>query len=168
MAAAILLTLATVWVNWIMQRLVRGISPGIITFEFAGTAARARAILDQWGVSGEARMLAQIRLDNWWLALYSTTLAVLCVMVSIRLRSRAPRWSNVGVHLAWSAWLAAVLDRIENLALARIINGDVQTSWTGLAFGCAAVKFIIVFACLLYILGSPFFPRLAFFSRTDN
>ena len=168
MLAALVLTIGTVWISWIMRRLVRGVTPGIISFEFAGTPARARTILEQWGVSGEARMLAQIGLDNWWLAFYSTSLALLCVMIAIRLRARAPRWSRLGVQLAWAAWLAALLDRIENLALVRVINGDVDMMWTGLAFGCAAVKFLIVGACLLYILGSPFFPRLAFFSRSND
>lgn len=159
MLAVMILASVTLWMNWIMQRLARGIEPGILAFEFAGTPANARRVLDAWGVSGEARMLAQIGLDNWWLFLYSTTLALLCVMIAIRVRSRAPRWSDVGVVLAWAVWGAALLDRIENFALVRIINGEVNAVWTITAFVCAAIKFLIVITCLLYIIGSPFFAR---------
>jgi hypothetical protein len=159
MLAVVLLTAVTLWINWIMQRLVRGIEPGILAFEFAGTPENARRILDQWGVSGEARMLAQIGLDNWWLVLYSTTIALLCVMIAVRVRERAPRWSAIGVILAWAAWGAAVLDRIENQALVNIINGEIKAVWTITAFVCASLKFLIVILCLLYIIGSPFFSR---------
>ena len=168
MAAVVILTIATVWISWIMRRLVRGISPGIISFEFAGTPENANRILELWGTSGEARMLAHIALDNWWLAFYSTALALLCVMVAIRLRARAPRWAQLGVYFAWAAWLAALLDRIENFVLVRMIDGNVNHLWTSIAFGCAAAKFGIVLVCLLYIIGSPFFRRFAFFSRSDN
>lgn len=168
MLAVVILTIGTVWLSWIMQRLARGISPGIVAFEFAGTPANARRILDAWGVSGEARMLAQIGLDNYWLILYSTTLALLCVMIAVRTRPIALRYARLGTVLAWLAWAAALLDRLENLALVRSIEHGPTTALTVSAFICATIKFVIVAACLLYILGSPFFPRLALFSRTSS
>ena len=145
----------TVWISWIMQRIVRGISPGILAFEFAGTPANAARIIERWGVSGEARMLAQIGLDNWFLFFYSTTIALLCVMVAIRLRPHSSRWADYGVLLAWLAWLAALLDRIENYALVQIIEGSRSYLLTTAAFGCAALKFLILSICLLYIVFSP-------------
>lgn len=159
MLAVVILAALTLWISWIMQRLARGIEPGILAFEFAGTPENARRILDAWGVSGEARMLAQIGLDNWWLFFYSTTLALLCVMIAIRIRAYALRWASIGTALAWAVWGAALLDRIENFALARIINGDITAAWTSTAFVCAGTKFLIVILCLLYIIGSPFFSR---------
>jgi hypothetical protein len=159
MLAVVILAIGTLWLSWIMQRLVRGIEPGILAFEFAGTPDNARRILDAWGVSGEARILAQIGVDNWFLVFYSTTIALLCVMIAIRLRTRAPRWSKVGIALAWAAWGAAILDRIENFALVRLINGEVNSVATITAFMCASLKFLIVIICLLYIVGSPFFAR---------
>ena len=159
--AALICAGGTVWLGWIMRRIVRGISPGILAFEFAGTPARAARIIEQWGVSGEARMLAQIGLDNWWLALYSTTLAILCVMVAIRLRPHSIKWANYGVVLAWAAWAAALFDRMENFALVRIIEGSRSILLTIGAAKFAAFKFAIVMACLLYIIFSPIL-----FSRT--
>jgi hypothetical protein len=168
MVAVVLLAIATLWVSWIMQRLARGIEPGILALEFAATPANAKRVLDQWGVSGEARMLAQIGLDNWWLALYSTTIALLCVMIAVRLRGRAPRWSAIGVILAWCVWGAALLDRLENYALVSIVNGEVNAAWTITAFVCASIKFLIVIICLLYIIGSPFFSRVKTKTATDT
>jgi hypothetical protein len=166
MAAVAVFAMGTVWVSWIMQRLVRGIQPGIVTFEFAATPDRARAIIDQWGIGGEARMLAQIALDNWWLALYSTTIAILCVMVSVRIRAQSLLWGNLGRWLAWGAWTAALFDRIENLALVRSIEHGPTWFLTWTAAVCAAFKFTLIVGALLYITGSPFFRRLAFFSRS--
>lgn len=147
----------TLWVAWIMQRLVRGISPDIVALEFARTAENARSILQQWGVGGEGRMLAQIRLDNWFVPLYTTTIALLCLMIGMRLQS-AP-----GRVMAWAAWAAGLFDLAENQLLVRIIDGD--HALAPLAFICAAVKFFLIVACLLYILLSPFFSRSAFFAR---
>ena len=152
---AVIFAGGTVWLGWIMQRMVRGITPGILALEFAGTPANAARILEQWGVSGEARMLAQIGLDNWFLGFYSTTIALLCVMVAIRLRPYSIRWADYGVLLGWAAWGAALLDRIENYALVQIIEGSRSGLLTGVALVCAAVKFLIIVVCLLYIVFSP-------------
>jgi hypothetical protein len=165
MAAVTVFAIATIWMSWIMQRLVRGVEPGIVRLELAVTPERARAIIEQWGIGGEARMLAQIGLDNWWLALYSTTLAILCVMVAIRVRKQSPLWSDVGRWLAWGMWIAALFDRIENFALVRTINHGPMWLLTITATFCAALKFALILASLLYVVGSPFFQRLAFFSH---
>ena len=166
MAAVAVFAIATVWVSWIMQRLVRGIEPGIVSFELAATPERARTIVEQWGISGEARMLAQIGLDNWWLALYSTTLAILCVMVAARTRKHSAAWGDLGRWLAWGMWIAAAFDRIENFALVRSIDHGPTWPLTITAAVCAVLKFALIAAGLLYILGSPFFQRLAFFSQS--
>lgn len=160
MVALLVFAGCTLWVAWIMQRIVRGISPGIVAFEFARTPENARRIMHQWGVSGEARMLAQIGLDNWFLLLYSTTLALLCLMVAIRLRS------SFGRIMAWAAWMAALFDAVENFLLVRIIDGN--HSLAGVAFACAAVKFALLIACVLYILLSPFIARRTFFAREEH
>lgn len=164
--ALVILTIATVWVSWIMQRLVRGIKPGIVSFEFAATPERAASIIERWGVGGEGRMLAQIGFDNWWLVLYSTTLALLCVMVALRIQYRVPRWAEVGRLLAWAAWGAALFDRLENLGLTRSIEHGPTWLLTISVAVFAFLKFAVIVACLLYIFASPFFHRLAFFSRT--
>jgi hypothetical protein len=165
MAAVTIFAIATMWVSWIMQRLVRGVEPGIVRLELAVSPERASAIIGQWGIGGEARMLAQIGLDNWWLALYSTTLAILCVMVAIRVRKQSPLWSDVGRWLAWGMWAAALFDRLENFALVRTINHGPTWFLTVTAAICAVIKFTLIGVSLLYVVGSPFFQRLAFFSQ---
>ena len=166
MIALVLCAIATIWISWIMQRLVRGVEPGILRFEFAATPARAAHIIERWGIGGEARMLAQIAIDNWWLAIYSTTLALLCIMTAVRLQNGAPRWANVGRGLAWASWVAAGFDRVENLALVRSIEHGPTWLTTISASLFAGLKFAIIAACLLYVFTSPFFHRSAFFSRT--
>jgi hypothetical protein len=166
MISVIILAIATVWIAWIMQRLVRGVEPGILAFEFATTPSRASQIIAQWGIGGEARILAQIGLDNWWLPVYSTTLALLCIMSAARLPGS--RWAALGRALAWSIWLAAVFDRLENLALVQSIEHGPTWLRTIAATTLATLKFTIIAACLLYILTSPFSHRIALFSRTGS
>jgi hypothetical protein len=58
----------------------------------------------------------------------------------------------LGTLPAWGAWLAAVLDGVENLALWRLLSGSITEPWPGIAWGCALVKFVLVGCGLVYIL----------------
>jgi hypothetical protein len=57
------------------------------------------------------------------------------------------------VVLAWAQFLAALLDAIENLALIHLLLNSSRSWLPCLARGCAIVKFSIVGAGLIFILG---------------
>lgn len=57
-----------------------------------------------------------------------------------------------GTMLAWGQLLAAGLDGIENMALARMLFGAVAAPWPQIASICAAAKFGLVAAGIVYSL----------------
>jgi len=125
---------------------------GIVTFEFAGDVATARHIIESWQGATLASTGLSLGLDFLFLLLYGAAISMACVGLAERLMMRHSRFAALGVALAWGAWLASLLDAIENLALIRLLLGDFNAIWPPLAYGCAAVKFALVLAGLLYTL----------------
>lgn len=56
--------------------------------------------------------------------------------------------------LAWAAWVGAALDAIENVALLDMIRGPVASPAPQIAATCAYVKFLLVYAGVLYALAA--------------
>ncbi|HWQ13237.1 MAG TPA: hypothetical protein VNL77_10575 [Roseiflexaceae bacterium] len=132
---------------------------GIVDFELAGTWDRAEPMLQSWQASG---LLGSLRFNLWadfvFLAGYATALSAGCALVATRLSGG---WGALGLALTWGALAAGILDAIENVALLRTI-GHFERGTPGQASGtlrlaqwCAAAKFALVIAGLLYyILGA--------------
>lgn len=131
---------------------LRGEYYGIIALELAGNEEKARQIIAAWDVSGGRGLaLLNVRLDFLFLAVYSTTIGLACVLASEALPALARRWSPVGVALAWGQWLAALLDAVENAALLKMLHGFVVEPWPQIAQWSAVPKFILVGAGSLYV-----------------
>jgi hypothetical protein len=59
-------------------------------------------------------------------------------------------FSRLGIWLGWGAYLAAVLDSIENIALWNLLSSDTSHLWPILAFWCASFKFTFILSGLVY------------------
>jgi hypothetical protein len=127
---------------------------GIISFEFAGSLANAQAMLASWGEQGKLVAALGLGLDFLYPLVYATAISLACVWAAERARPSSPQVANVGTWLAWGAWLAALLDYIENVALIQLLLGSTNEFWPMLAFVCAAVKFALVIIGILYVLVS--------------
>ena len=125
---------------------------GIISFEFAGTLENAQQMLASWDPDQQVRAGLSLGLDYLFLLLYSTAIAFASFRVAATLRDGRPLLATAGVWLGWAQWLAAALDAVENVALISLLLGSQGALWPPLAWGCAAVKFAIVAAGLLYAL----------------
>jgi hypothetical protein len=120
---------------------------GILSYEFAWSAARASSILASW--SGRTREAArQIRLDFGFLLLYPLAFSLGCAALAGSPRSS---WAYVGAFLAWAVLAAAPLDALENYALLRMLSRSPTNSLARLAALCAGLKFMLVLASLGYI-----------------
>lgn len=124
---------------------------GIVSFELAGTPERAAAILDQWAASDAIEAA-------WWgtwvdyiyLVIYGAFFAALCAWVGAR--AGEDRWRPRAV---WAATIAPLFDAAENVCLlVQIRTLNTATPLPELAAGYAAVKFALLFACLLYVLAA--------------
>src|SRR2546422_3910151 len=123
---------------------------GIISFELAGDLATARQMIASWDEPAREHALLGLGLDFLFLALYSTTIGLACVWAAGVLRTRRWPLAAVGLPLAWGQWLAAALDAMENVALIILLLRATTDPWPRIAWWCAAPKFGLVVAGLLY------------------
>lgn len=124
---------------------------GIISYEFAGDVATADQIIDSWDEQTRIAAGFNVGFDYLYLFLYSTTIAMAILWLTDR--SAWPGWIvTLGVVLAWGQWLAAGLDAVENYSLLRMLLNGPTAPWPRVAYWCAAFKFGLVAAGLLYVI----------------
>ncbi|MBK9709767.1 MAG: hypothetical protein IPO81_00290 [Kouleothrix sp.] len=128
---------------------------GIVSFELAGSIARARQIVDSWRASG---LIANVRPNMWidstrFIPCYVATLLLGCLWVADAFGARGAR---VVRWLAAGQILAGALDLVENTAMLQSVGvleaGGDPGAWPALAAGCAVLKFALVAAGILAIL----------------
>lgn len=118
---------------------------GIVSFEFAGDAASAEAMIEFWRERGALVYAGlSLGLDYLFLILYPATLSLGCALVAERLSGGLSRLSRAGFALAWLQLAAAPLDAMENYALIRLLLGAREEIWPATAYGCAGPKFAII------------------------
>ncbi len=124
---------------------------GIISLEFAGELALAQRMVESWGQKGQVYAGLNLGLDFLFLAVYACAIALGCVLVARGLSQRIEALSNVGIIIAWTQFLAALLDGVENYGLIQILVGTQNEAWPVLAKWCAWPKFFIVGVGLVYV-----------------
>lgn len=124
---------------------------GIVSFELAKDADASRQILDSWNAEAKMHAALSLGLDYLFLIVYAVFISLACVQVGQSLRHRSPLLARLGEILAWSQFLAAILDAIENAALISLLFHSKGLWWPAVARGCALIKFTIVGAGLIYI-----------------
>jgi hypothetical protein len=134
-----------------------GESFDVIAFELAGTPAQMAKILDTWGEDGIADARLQTRLDFLFLIYYGNAVA-LGVMIAQR-RRESTALASLGGPLAWGAWIAALLDVVENVFLLRVLDGHLESPNPEIAYWCALVKFILLGLGIAYFLLGLLLPR---------
>ncbi len=125
---------------------------GIVSFELAGTLEAAQAIVASWDQQAQLLAAFGLGLDYLFMPLYSTTIALACVVAASGPWRSRRSLAVVGLWLAWGLWFAAALDAVENYALLRVLLGSESSGWPALARGCAVGKFTLILAGLLYAL----------------
>lgn len=123
---------------------------GIVSFELAGSAAAAAAILESWPPRAREEALFSLGLDYLYLVLYPLFLSLACARLAQGRRGGAAR---AGGWLAWAVLAAAPLDAVENGALVALLWQGPGEGAARLAWLCAAPKFALVALALAYALG---------------
>jgi len=114
-----------------------------LQLQFAWTAEQTRAVLANWGEAGRDRVSNGLYADYLFLIGYSTLLAQL-------LRATQQKWAR---RLAWGVLWAGGLDALENVFLLGFIQDAIDTRFTLLVSLMATLKFGLIGAALLYLVG---------------
>lgn len=124
----------------------------IVSYELAGSLARAQEMIASWGERGQAFAGLNLGLDYLFMVAYASAIGLGCVLAARGLFERARGAALIGVALAWGQWVAALLDALENYGLIRVLIGTQAEFWPALARWCAIPKFLIVALGLLYVI----------------
>ncbi len=120
----------------------------IVALELAPTKAKAQKVVDDWKKAGLVEhALEDIRFDYAFIALYSTTLALLAFIGAQVLTGALAR---VGPALGWSMWAAGALDVVENVGMTIELRGTPAIA--PLVCAASAVKWLLVIIGFLYAL----------------
>lgn len=137
-----LLLVLSAWLLALDQALVNEQVPqGIISFELAGNIDNAARILAAWSAPQREQAMFIQGLDNLYLLVYPSWLALALTLLAGGLGERARR---AAAAMAWLILLAVPLDLVENYALLQQLRHGASNTWAMLALACAAPKFALV------------------------
>jgi len=141
---------------------------GIVSFELAGTPEKAFQILASWEPddqsghplivepSGKLFAAFGLGIDYLFMPVYATALALGILLAAGR---RDGWFATFGPWLGWGAYVAALFDAVENLALWKVLLGDVFSAWPAVAFVCATLKFSLLAFGLVFALVGWLLPK---------
>jgi hypothetical protein len=123
---------------------------GIVSFELAKELIVSENILNSWDTHARTSAGMSMGLDSLFLIIYASFIALLMHKLNERV------WNNIrvyklGILLIWGVFLAALFDAIENIALIQLLLGDLQQSWSSIAFYFASMKFVLLILGVMFI-----------------
>ncbi len=124
---------------------------GIISFELAKDIDQSKAILNSWDAVSKTSAGMSMGLDFLFLIVYSLFISLLIHKLNVKLWKGSLIY-NVGTLLILGVFLAAFFDVIENIALIKLLLGDLQQKWSSIAYYFAIAKFILLAIGILFIL----------------
>jgi hypothetical protein len=137
-----------IWVRYYLSPLS---SDELVQFEISKTAGKAQAIIQGWKNSGKYELgVESIYFAYIFMALYTIAIALGCRFFSVCTGNEI--MIKGGKAFAWLIVGATLCDLVENIALSRMIRGDISQWNVSVAYNLARVKFSLVIVCLLFML----------------
>ena len=128
------------------------VSPnGIVSFELAKDISVSKNILNSWDDNAKANAGLSLGFDFFFLLTYSSFVALLIYNINNRLW-KGKNFYKLGNLLIYLIFIAAFFDIIENIALIKLLRGDLKQVWPSIAFYFASMKFILILICLFYLI----------------
>lgn len=120
---------------------------GILALEFANTPEKLAYVLSLWD---KPSVKLNIYLDFIFLLAYTWFFVVASAVCSVKWQSLSMQlFGKVSIRLAF---LAAILDIVENILMLQSISGHYNSYSLHLTWYCAAIKFGLVILILTYII----------------
>ena len=126
---------------------------GIVSFELAKELSRSKDILNSWDRPALSYAGLSIGIDFLYLLVYVCFIGMLIFNINERLWS-GKSFYKAGRMLIVLIFVAAFFDVLENIAMIRLLVGDLQQKWSSMAFYAAGIKFGIIALCLLYLIAN--------------
>ena len=126
---------------------------GIVGFEFIRSWARAAPLLERWGVEGRRAAKTTLWCDTLlFIPAFTALLGTLAGCVAAHAQHRGwPGWSDVGALALYATATMALLDLVENFALARVLAEDHRLNFPRVATTASTVKWALFGAVVLTI-----------------
>lgn len=130
------------------------ISPnGIVSFELAKTLSKSEAILNSWDDSAIASAKNSMMADFLFLVVYSFFISLIVHRLNNRVWKKGFVY-QFGKIVCWLVFVAAFFDVIENIALVRLLYGDLRQLWSSIGYYFAMMKFGLLLLGIFFILMS--------------
>lgn len=128
----------------------------LFAFEKAGSVARSAEIVDAWGEDGKRAAWWQLALDTPFLIGYGLFAAGACAAVARRAgRAGKPRLRRMAMVVVWFGPLAAAADLLQNVSLALILLGHIDSPWPQIsAIGGSLTTALMAVALLFAVVGA--------------
>jgi hypothetical protein len=132
----------------------------VIAFESAGSVARSREIVTEWGSAGKTAMWWQLALDTPFLIAYGLFLAGACAAVARRAHACGrPCLERAAAVIAWFGPIAALADFSQNVSLALVLAGHLAQPWPRISAVAGLITTTLAAAAGLFALGGAFATR---------
>ncbi len=139
---------------------------GIVSFELAKDLDKSVKILESWDTKAKLNAGLSLGFDFLFLLVYSSFIALLIFNINNRLWKNNPFY-KFGNLLIILIFVAAFFDLVENMALIKLLLGDLKQIWSSVAYGFAVMKFLIILICIIYLLVNWFLLLLKKNKRID-
>jgi hypothetical protein len=123
----------------------------LFAFEKAGSVERSAEIVDTWGEDGKRAAWWQLAFDTPFLIGYGLFAAGACAAVARRADCTAkPRLRQMAAVVVWFGPLAAVVDLLQNVSLALILLGHIDSPWPQISATGGSLTSALMGAALLF------------------
>ncbi|MEN8125304.1 MAG: hypothetical protein ABFR32_09240 [Bacteroidota bacterium] len=130
---------------------------GIVSFELAKDISSSVQIMNAWDNIAKSAAGLSLGFDFFFLIIYASFLAMLMFKVSNQ-QFKKSNYHHLKNIIIISPFIAAFFDVLENIALIKLLLGDLQQIWSTMAYYFAIVKFGLLIIIISYIvIGSVLF-----------
>ncbi len=148
----VLLLISIVVMRYFDGFLITERSPnGIISFELAKESYIVAKMIHEWDATAKIAAGLSMGFDFLFLIIYASFISFLILKINkyLFLNSNEKSLGRVFVGIPF---LAAFFDIIENIALIKLLLGDIQSKWSLQAYYAAVIKFGLLIIAIVYIL----------------
>jgi hypothetical protein len=129
---------------------------GIVSFETAGSIARAEQILNSWDASARERAAFSLGLDFLFIPVYVGAVILGIHRAADKIYGHLKTWRS---WLTWALLFAGLLDIVENIVLLTILFISPIAPLPLIAKVCALPKFAFILVGVLYAFFGTVFSR---------